>query len=126
MVKKGENMKEIYLKQNRLLPSITLKFGHGINEYININSVDDMLKYFNHDNLGKSLKDRKNLNIVLCVDDDSKRKLLEEKLSVIEFKKAYVSYDLPYEEAKKKYELNAPYQFLTTNLDIRNSVGLRT
>jgi len=99
-------MREIYISQGGLTRSIIVKYGNKPDESVHLSSLDGMLNYFKHDPMGALLRDRKNLNIILKTDNNVEREKLEESLRSISFKRAYVSYDTPYDKAKKRYELN--------------------
>jgi hypothetical protein len=99
-------MKEIYLVQGKFMNMITLRLGNHVMGSIDFSSMNDVMNYFKHNPEGNDLRLRKNLNIILQVDNRDKRENLEEILHSIGFKKAFVSYELPYEKAKSRYVLN--------------------
>jgi hypothetical protein len=97
-------MKEIYLLQNKLGHRMALRVGSSqyLTDFV---SVDEVIKYFKQDPKGVELRQRKNLNVILQLADKSDCKNLEDRLPSIDFKKAFVSYDLPYEKARVRYQV---------------------
>jgi hypothetical protein len=94
-------MREIDLVYNDLTKTYILRYNpHSVDSGVFLNTPNDIVRYFNNDKIGRTLRERKNLNIVFKSFKDDDAKNLEEKLEKeVKFKRVYYSKEQPIKQS---------------------------